>query len=147
MPSRVSPCPSSRYRVWVRTRDWVATWQAPGAPGKFKVLINDRPLEPLFGTGSGVALAGPRWDGGYLRAGQVSIALRDLTGFNGRCDAILLATGSEFRPPDGGPELAALRRRLLALPESPDDAGNYDLVIGGGMTRLLRGGQRGTARV
>ena len=22
------------YRVWVRTRDWVAPWKAPGAPGK-----------------------------------------------------------------------------------------------------------------
>lgn len=131
--TRVAVPEAGRYRVWVRTRDWVATWQAPDAPGKFKVLINDRPLEPLFGT------QGAAWhwqDGGMvdLRAGQVSIALRDLTGFNGRCDAILLATDPEFRPPDSGPELAALRRRLLALPESPDDAGNYDLVVvGGGM--------------
>ena len=28
------------YRVWVRTKDWVAHWQAPGAPGKFQVLVN-----------------------------------------------------------------------------------------------------------
>ena len=28
------------YRVWVRTRDWVAPWAAPGEPGKFQVLIN-----------------------------------------------------------------------------------------------------------
>ncbi|HRT28563.1 MAG TPA: FAD-dependent oxidoreductase [Kiritimatiellia bacterium] len=131
--TRVAVPEAGRYRVWVRTRDWVATWRVPGAPGKFKVLVNDRPLEPLFGA------QGAAWhwqDGGMveLRAGQVSIALRDLTGFNGRCDAILLATDLEFRPPDGGPELAALRRRLLALPESPDDAGSYDLVVvGGGM--------------
>src|ERR1039458_2124192 len=26
------PTPGT-YRVWVRTRDWVAPWQGPGAPG------------------------------------------------------------------------------------------------------------------
>src|SRR3982750_4427148 len=32
------------YRVWVRTRDWVAPWKAPGAPGRFQLLINGQPL-------------------------------------------------------------------------------------------------------
>ena len=27
------------YRVWVRTRDWVAPWNAPGAPGKCQLLL------------------------------------------------------------------------------------------------------------
>ena len=27
------------YRVWVRTRDWVAPWKVEGAPGKFQLLI------------------------------------------------------------------------------------------------------------
>ena len=26
----------ARYRVWVRTRDWVAPWKAPGAPAAFR---------------------------------------------------------------------------------------------------------------
>ncbi|HYW80365.1 MAG TPA: NADH-dependent oxidoreductase, partial [Thermoguttaceae bacterium] len=26
---------AGEYRVWVRTRDWVAPWNAAGAPGKF----------------------------------------------------------------------------------------------------------------
>ena len=38
------------YRVWVRTRDWVAPWKAPGTPGKFQVLINDQALDETFGT-------------------------------------------------------------------------------------------------
>ena len=33
------------YRVWVRTRDWVAQWNAQGAPGRFQVLIDGIPLE------------------------------------------------------------------------------------------------------
>ncbi|MEM7391385.1 MAG: NADH-dependent oxidoreductase, partial [Verrucomicrobiota bacterium] len=24
------------YRLWVRTKDWVAPWKAPGAPGRFQ---------------------------------------------------------------------------------------------------------------
>jgi hypothetical protein len=38
------------YRVWVRTRDWVAVWKAPGTPGKFQLLVNNKPLETTFGT-------------------------------------------------------------------------------------------------
>jgi hypothetical protein len=38
------------YHVWVRTKNWVARWQAPGAPGKFQVLVNGTPLANTFGT-------------------------------------------------------------------------------------------------
>src|SRR3954449_1112896 len=38
------------YRVWVRTRDWVAPWKAPGAPGRFQLLLNGQPLAVTFGT-------------------------------------------------------------------------------------------------
>src|SRR5512140_2393503 len=31
---------AGKYHLWVRTKDWVAQWQAPGAPGKFQVIIN-----------------------------------------------------------------------------------------------------------
>ena len=38
------------YQVWVRTKDWVAQWKAPGTPGKFQLLITGTPLETTFGT-------------------------------------------------------------------------------------------------
>ena len=38
------------YRVFVRTKDWVARWQAPGTPGRFQVLVNGTPLPTTFGT-------------------------------------------------------------------------------------------------
>src|SRR5512140_2101777 len=38
------------YRVWVRTRDWVAPWKAKGAPGRFQVVIDGQPLAVTFGT-------------------------------------------------------------------------------------------------
>jgi len=119
------------YRVWVRTRDWVAPWKAPGAPGKFQLLVEGRPLPTVFGT------EGARWhwqDGGFVEvaAGRVRLALRDLTGFEGRCDAVLFTTDREFVPPDEGEALAEFRRKALGLPDEPDEAGEFDFVVVGG---------------
>ena len=38
------------YHVWVRTIDWVARWKAKPSPGKFQLLVNDKPLDQTFGT-------------------------------------------------------------------------------------------------
>ncbi len=78
---------AGRYRVWVRTKDWVARWQAPGTPGRFQLLVNDKPIPEKFGT------TGAEWHwqaGGEveLTAGSNRLTLHDLTGFDGRCDAI-----------------------------------------------------------
>jgi len=124
---------AGEYRVWVRTRDWVAPWKAPGTPGRFQLLIDGKPLQTTFGT------EGEQWHwhhGGTvaLPGGEVSLALHDLTGFDGRCDAILFSADQDFTPPNDAAQLAALRREMLGLPETPPDAGRFDLVVvGGGM--------------
>ena len=52
---------AGEYRVWVRTKDWVGPWKAPGTPGRFQLVINGTPLAKEFGTvGGGLALAGGR---------------------------------------------------------------------------------------
>ena len=124
------PAPGA-YRAWVRTLDWVARWKAPGAPGRFQVLVDGRPLAPLFGA------EGAAWhwqDGGVVTVAQerVALALHDLTGFEGRCDALLFSADRSWRPPDGGPELEALRHRLLGFSAAPDSGGEFDLVVAGG---------------
>jgi len=118
------------YRVWVRTRDWVAPWKAPGTPGKFQLLINEKPLAETFGTKN----AEWHWhDGGTVNVGEkASVALHDLTGFNGRCEAILFCKDVDFEPTNDVKALTAFRRKLLGLPEQPDDGGSYDLVVVGG---------------
>jgi hypothetical protein len=116
------------YQVYVRTRDWVA----PHGPGKFQVLVDGQPLKPAFGTqGDG------KWfwqDGGRveLKAGTVKVALKDLTGFEGRCDAVLFVKDGAVKPPDDLTGMAAFRRKALGLPEKPQDAGMFDLVVVGG---------------
>ncbi len=121
------------YRVWVRTRNWVANWNAPGAPGKFQLIVNGKALETTFGT------KGAKWrwhDGGAVEIANrsVSVKLHDLTGFEGRCDAIVFTDEKGFRPPNKGKRMADFRRRALGLPEQPETAGKFDLVVvGGGM--------------
>ena len=122
------------YRVWVRTRDWAATFNAPGTPGRFKVLVNGKALAATFGT------EGAAWhwqDGGAvtLPNGKATLALHDLTGFDGRCDAIVLTRDPRLAPPNAGEAMAAWRRTLLGLPATPPNAGEFDLVVvGGGMS-------------
>ncbi len=114
------PAPG-RYRIFARTRDWVANWNAPGAPGKFQIRIDNQPLPTTFGT------EGAHWhwqQGGSIQLDKrsVTLTLHDLTGFEGRCDAILLTTDEQLTPPDNGPALAQLRRKLLNLPDTPRSA-------------------------
>jgi len=121
------------YRVWVRTRNWTATWDAPGAPGRFQVLVDGKALDPDFGA------EGAEWhwqDGGIIQitGSTVTLALHDLTGFEGRCDAVLFAAGPGFVPPNDPKGCADFRRRALGLSKRPEKAGVFDLVVvGGGM--------------
>ena len=119
------------YRVFVRTMDWVARWQAPGRPGRFQVLLDGKPLKTVFGT------RGADWswhDGGTvaITKRQATIALHDLTGFEGRCDAIVFTTNAGPRPPNGLAAMRAFRRKALGLPDRPEEAGQFDLVVVGG---------------
>ncbi len=133
--TRIAFPAAGTYRVLVRTRDWAAPWNAPEAPGRFQVLVGGEPLPAEFGT------EGAEWhwqEGGTVEIAEggleTTLALRDLTGFNGRCDAILFTTDPDFVPPNEGEAMARFRRALLGHPETPEDAGPYDLVVvGGGM--------------
>ncbi|MHC4365323.1 MAG: FAD-dependent oxidoreductase [Planctomycetota bacterium] len=130
---------SGKYRVWVRTRDWVAPWGVRGAPGRFRVVIDGEAIETVFGT------EGAEWgwqDGGLaeIGAGKVEIGLEDLTGFEGRCDAIVFTADGDFTPPNAGAEMAAFRRKALGLSAEAEEAGEYDLVVvGGGMAGTCAG--------
>lgn len=122
-----------KYYVWVRTRDWVAPWKVEGAPGKFQLIFNNKPLETVFGTN------GEMWswqDGGSvtLSQGEHNVALHDLTGFEGRCDAILLTTDQQFVPTNEVKALSDFRRKTLGFNDEPQDIGNFDFVVVGGGT-------------
>lgn len=78
-----------QYHVWVRTFNWNAPWDTLQAPGRFNLLINSKTVGGELGTSPS------KWD--WIEAGTVelekgssTLTLHDLTGFDGRCDAIYL---------------------------------------------------------
>ncbi|MBO7721981.1 MAG: FAD-dependent oxidoreductase [Kiritimatiellae bacterium] len=114
-----------RYRLWVRTRDWVA----PHGPGLFAVLVNGRPAGE-FGKHPDGKWA---WRKGevFETKGPSRITLRDMTGFEGRVDALMLVPeDSAYVPPET--EDFGWRRALLGLPQRAPDAGSFDFVVVGG---------------
>jgi len=60
------------------------------------------------------------------------VSLHDLTGFEGRCDAILVTADLDFVPPNDLESMTAFRRKCLGLPPEPEAEGKYDLVVVGG---------------
>lgn len=118
------------YYVWVRTRDWTKRWSRNGSAGLFEVLVDGKPLDFVFGN---ERLEWGWQSGGSIRleAGEHKVALHDLTGFDGRCDAILFSTSSQ-KPSDAAEDLSWMRREWAGIDDTPKDAGSYDLVVCGG---------------
>ncbi len=122
------------YSVWCLTRDWTAPWQVADPAGKFRIAIDGAPLETILGT------CGAAWD--WQKAGSLAlkkgihtIELCDLTGFNGRCDAIYLTDSDET--PSADRSVTDEMRRRLSRGETETDPQVYDLVVvGGGISGL-----------
>lgn len=130
------------YHLLVRTKNWTAFWSEGKTPGIFAVKVDGVADEAEFGLGCEGATRPERaawyWQKGgtwHLTAGKHTLALHDLTGFDGRCDAIILTTSDEV--PDRSLETYRALRASLLGPNEPVDKGTYDLVVvGGGMSGI-----------
>ena len=115
------------YRLWVRCRDWLPEYH----PGQFQVMVAGKCSAATFGKAEN-----DKWqwvDGGTfdLPAGNVEVRIHDLTGWYGRCDAVVLAAG-DFKPANEPKQLAAQRLAQLGVSASAKAMGPYDLVVVGG---------------
>ena len=123
------------YYAFVRTVDWVAKFEVEGSPGRFQVLLDGEPLDATFGTEG----AGWNWQRGgqvQVTGEELSLTLHDLTGYEGRCDAILFSKSAK-RPPNDHGVLPSWRKALLGHPAEPREESGYDLVVlGGGFSGL-----------
>ena len=119
------------YHAYVRTYNWVAPWFDGEGPGRFALKVGGRRLKEVLGT------RGDGWMWQYagkttLRGGAVEVALVDLSGFDGRCDAVWFTTDADDVPPADVAALDAFRRRAGALPAAAQPTEPYDLVVAGG---------------
>ncbi len=120
-----------RWNVWVRTRNWCGgDWKSPG---RFKVHVNGATLASEFGAES------ERWHwqkGGaadIASSGPVELELEDLTGFDGRCDAIYFdRQAAPMLPSDDLRALADWKDRLAGRATREVVEQRFDLVIVGG---------------
>ena len=118
------------YYVYVRTYNWTSPWKDGEGPGKFSLYVGNKKLASPLGC------EGNTWM--WQAAGKVTIKdvntelrLHDLTGFNGRCDAIYFTTEEGAVPPSDVTALEKFRREKLNLPVEAPLAGEYDLVVVG----------------
>lgn len=117
---------AGRYRLWVRCKDWLPAH----SPGRFSVLVDGVASGTTFGQATDDTW---RWvDGGCfdLVAGDAELRLRDLTGWWGRCDAVVLASGG-FTPSNDAAQLATERALYGGVSSTIEDAGTFDLVVVG----------------
>lgn len=135
--TKVSFPSAGKYNIFVRTRNWVAPWTLEHAPGKFQLIVDGKPIDTIFGT------EGNAWH--WQKGGSIQVAnknavleLKDLTGWNGRVDAICFSSVPNFVPPNDAHkeigELNKYRREALGLPKIAPNAegGPFDLVVVGG---------------
>lgn len=127
--TRVPVSRPGRYRLWARTKDWCPEFH----PGRFQILVDGVPASREFGASG---RSGWHWeDGGIVSlTGDAELCLRDLTGYDGRCDAVVLASALDWRPPEELNTIARLREQYGGVSATVRDLPAYDVVvIGGGL--------------
>lgn len=130
---------NNKYKVWVRTFNWISPWYQEGdGPGAFQLSIAGQILPKTLGT------KGTKWmwqEAGVIdlsklikkgKKNDVMIELIDLSGFNGRVDAIFFTEDLNYLPPIEIEKIDLLRDKLLNRKNSNE--GHFDFVVVGGGT-------------
>ena len=86
---------SGTYYVYVRTYNWTSPW--------------DEGNQWMWQPAGKIS----------VKAGNSNLTLKDLTGFNGRCDAIYFTTEKEQLPPNETVQLTDFRKKMLDIPAEP----------------------------
>lgn len=120
---------NGEYQIWALTRDWTAVWNVKEPAGKFQIYIDGNLLDSTLGT-NGKDWAWQRAGNIYLSKGKHTLSLHDLTGFNGRCDAIYITNNGQI-PSNVISSIDEMRKRLN-WQEVKTTSKQYDLIVVGG---------------
>ena len=116
-----------RYRLWVRAKNWLKEH----SPGTFAVSVAGTRSEQVFGaadTEDWLWQPGGEFD---LQTGTTHIAIHDLTGYYGRCDALILTTDMEYTPPEETQQVREERARLTGISLDVTAGGDFDVIVVG----------------
>lgn len=115
------------YHVYVLTYNWTSPWYKGKGPGVFNLVIDGKTLPNELGN------YGNSWEwqlAGKVKVGETAtVVLHDLTGFNGRADAICFSK-DQVDLPTSFEELIAFRN-VAQGQEEPVIAPKADLVVVG----------------
>ncbi len=117
---------TGKWRVWARTKDWLPEF----SPGTFTIGLDGK-----FGAKLGASRRdGWTWENAgdfELSQGRHILELKDISGYFGRCDAVILTEDMSYVPPHGMDELREERFRLTGDSANIEDRGKFDVVVVG----------------
>lgn len=121
------------WYVSVRTRDWCpGDWESPG---RFRVQVGGQELAGELGS---EGKAGEDWHWHTLgplevdAAGPVEVQLRDLTGFDGRCDALYFSRNPHPVLPETTAQVVEWKDEVSGRSDRTIPELAFDLVVVGG---------------
>ncbi len=126
----ISVSNAGKYRIWARTLDWLPRF----SPGKFTLVVNGKTTEKVLGASRKDKWGWEKVADVRLEKGDNKLALKDLAGAFGRCDAILLTTDLTYIPPDDYEAVRRERARFTGISYEPIDGGEYDVIVVGAGT-------------
>ena len=120
---------AGEYHIYARTYNWTSPWAEGRGAGAFLIGVGEELLPNELGS------TGKAWEWQYAgsinitKAGEQTLRLHDLTGFEGRCDAIYITPNKGTTPPADVASLAQFRSE-----HNPKKAKivEYDFVVVGG---------------
>ncbi len=121
---------SGSYRVWVRAKNWIKDH----APGQFTIAVGNATSQKVFGKANTEEWIWEQAGDFDLKEGRATVTIKDLTGYYGRCDAIILATNHDYTPPSAMPDIQKERSRLTGISLEPKDCGEFDVIVAGAGT-------------
>ena len=126
---RLAEVAGGRYRLWVRSRNWIPEH----APGRFGVLVNGADTGRDYGSQQD---RGWTWqDGGvHNLSGAVRLTLQDRTGLFGRCSSLVLTRDLDYQPPSVLAAFQRERARLTGVDDALQPGPNFEVVVVGAGT-------------
>ena len=120
---------AGEYHIYARTYNWTSPWSSKRGAGVFHIGIDQQILPNELGAKGSV------WEWQYAgsvnidKAGVKRLSLHDITGFDGRCDAIYITQDKSAAPPIHAEQLSKFRTK-----HNPRKARveKYDFVVVGG---------------